>query len=121
MIINTPVNPIKIALHRRQPTRSLRNRAAAIVIANGSDCNIAVTFARGIYFRADKKVTVVPISAKIRIIISCLFFLEYCCTKVLVTSARINRGGKLTRPRKKIAWKKSMSKNNNFIMASFKT
>ena len=121
IIINTPVNPIKIALHRRQPTRSPRNKAAAIVIAKGSDWAIAVTFARGIYFKAVKKVTVVPISAKIRIIISCLFSLEYFCSSDFALNAKINKGGKLTRLRRKIAWKKSISKNNNFITASFKT
>ena len=103
MIINTPVKPTQIALHRRHPTGSPKKIAAAIVMASGRDCNMAVTLASGICFRAVKKVTVVPISAKIRIVIRRWFFVEYFCSSVLVINAKINNGGKLTRPRKKIA------------------
>tara|TARA_B100000902_G_C26907076_1_gene715002 strand:+ start:251 stop:712 length:462 start_codon:yes stop_codon:yes gene_type:complete len=103
MIIITPANPIKIALHLRQPTCSPKKIAAAIVIAKGNDCNIAVTFASGMYFSAVRKVTVVPISATIRTIRRRLFFVEYFCRNDLVINAKIISGGKLIRPRKKIA------------------
>jgi hypothetical protein len=73
------------------------------------------------YLSAVRKVTVVPISANIRILMSRLFFVEYFCRKFLVISAKINSGGKLTRPLKKIAWKKSISAKSNFIIASLRT
>ena len=112
---------MKIAPHQRQPTFSPKKIAAAIVIANGKDCRIAVTLASGMYLSAVRKVTIVPISANIRILMSHLFFAEYFCRKFLVISAKINSAGKLTRPLKKIAWKKSISANSNFMTASLRT
>lgn len=52
-----------MVVRRHQPTGSDRKIAAAMVMASDKACQIAVTLAKGIYFKAVKKATIVNISA----------------------------------------------------------
>ena len=55
-----------MAIQRRHPTGSDRKSAAAIVIASGKACKIAVTLAKGMCLRATKKATVAHTSEPVR-------------------------------------------------------
>ena len=81
MMINTPMNPTSMALHRRQPTASPKNIAANIVTVSGNDCKMALTLANGICAKALRNNIVEASSAKARVRI----------TRQFRQSMRINR------------------------------
>ena len=82
-----------MALQRRHPTGSARKSAAAIVIASGKACRIAVTLANGICLRAVRKVIVIKISAPTRTNMRRLSCFERLRIATLVIHTMIKIGG----------------------------
>ena len=82
-----------MAVHRRQPTGSDRKIAAAMVMASGKACKIAVTLAKGIYFKAVKKATIVHISAVTRKKRRRLLFADKSRIATSVIPTNITTGG----------------------------